>query len=663
MAAKRQLLLELLAKDSTEQATRGASENLDNVAESAEGAAKATDNLGEQASESSEKVERFGRSNKTAAEHSEKLKREIDAVEHELHQLAVAFAEAETAADRADFSKAIRKTQGDLKKLNKGKSLVDDLVPDSTSLGKKLSESFSGAGEIVGPALGIAAAASAPFIGAAISGAIVGGVGIGGIAGGLILAAKDPRVSSALDAFKKETGDRLKDAAAPFVPVALDGIHKIDAAFKGINFEGLFADAAKEAGPLIHGVISLVSDLGSAFTDLVHNAGPEVAAIGDGIGDLGHALEGGLESLADNGAQGAQALSALFGTISVGTEVVFGLINVLTETYGWLEKIHAVSIFDLFGKITEYQHDQALGSQSVAAAAVQAAEGAQSASNATDRFGHSILTAGDAIESFTTEVDRLADAGHSLFDSTTQVGEAIDRVAEAAKHSKAGLDANTEAGRNNRQALSTLASALVANYDAYVKVNGEGVKSNTIAGQNREQFVKLATAFTGSRGAAEKLATQMGLIPAKKNTDFTANTHDAAARIKALQEQVNRLKGKTINVRAVVTASVSDKVSNTLARFEPRAEGGPVKKGKAYVVGEHRAEAFVPDRDGTIIPSLDQFSGAGSPAGGPVGGTVTHRVVVEFAGRADQFGALFLNMLRTSPAVRTEAARILAKAG
>lgn len=35
-----------------------------------------------------------------------------------------------------------------------------------------------------------------------------------------------------------------------------------------------------------------------------------------------------------------------------------------------------------------------------------------------------------------------------------------------------------------------------------------------------------------------------------------------------------------------------------------RARGGPVNKGEAYIVGEERAELFVPDSNGTILPSV-----------------------------------------------------------
>lgn len=45
-----------------------------------------------------------------------------------------------------------------------------------------------------------------------------------------------------------------------------------------------------------------------------------------------------------------------------------------------------------------------------------------------------------------------------------------------------------------------------------------------------------------------------------------------------------------------------------------RAGGGPVSAGHAYVVGERRAEVFVPDTDGTIIPSLSRHAAEVSQA-------------------------------------------------
>jgi tape measure domain-containing protein len=41
----------------------------------------------------------------------------------------------------------------------------------------------------------------------------------------------------------------------------------------------------------------------------------------------------------------------------------------------------------------------------------------------------------------------------------------------------------------------------------------------------------------------------------------------------------------------------------------PRARGGPVRRGRAYLVGEHRPEMFVPDTDGYVHPRVRSGSG------------------------------------------------------
>jgi hypothetical protein len=45
-----------------------------------------------------------------------------------------------------------------------------------------------------------------------------------------------------------------------------------------------------------------------------------------------------------------------------------------------------------------------------------------------------------------------------------------------------------------------------------------------------------------------------------------------------------------------------------------RARGGPVSAGQPYIVGEERAELFVPDRSGTIVPFVPTVARAQSPA-------------------------------------------------
>lgn len=607
----------------------------------------------------------FGRSALTAAGHLEKLDREISSTERELQLLAVSFAEAQTAADRVDLSKAMRKSQSDLRNLNKSKSLIKDLLPSDAdakkagqSFTKNFSEGFSGLGAQLMPALVIAAVASAPAIGAVISGAVIGAAGVGGIVGGLLLAARDPQVKTAWGGFATSLEARLTDAAKPFVPVALDGIHEIDKALQGINFEGLFSDAAKQAGPLINGVARAVEGLGHGITDLIHNAGPAVAAIGQGIGDFGQTLGAGLSELSHDGPAATDALHNMFTMIDAGTTSVFHLIDGLTKAYGWLRKFADPGHFAIIDSLNS------LGGGSASDTWHKVASGITG-------VGTAARAAAGPIANFTDALDAAASAGQALYGSETNVAQAFVDAAKAAKANGKTLDLNTQKGRDNRTALQNVASALTANYDAFVKVNQEGVASNQIAGENRARFIALAESFGKSKAQAAALATQMGLIPAKKVTDFTANTHGAANNIASLQAQIDRLHGKQIDV--VVSASISQKSQNTLDRLGgARAEGGPVRAGVAYVVGEHRPEVFVPDVSGKIVPSLGQYAAMSSssawsapaPRLAPVGGRQT--IVVEgnqtltvAPGSIDTFGRMMLTVLRVQPGVRTTMAKTL----
>lgn len=62
-------------------------------------------------------------------------------------------------------------------------------------------------------------------------------------------------------------------------------------------------------------------------------------------------------------------------------------------------------------------------------------------------------------------------------------------------------------------------------------------------------------------------------------------------------------------------SSISGSVGAALFPGVPKRErGGSVRKGQPYIVGEKRAELFVPGQSGTIIPRLPEPSMAGGPA-------------------------------------------------
>lgn len=64
-----------------------------------------------------------------------------------------------------------------------------------------------------------------------------------------------------------------------------------------------------------------------------------------------------------------------------------------------------------------------------------------------------------------------------------------------------------------------------------------------------------------------------------------------------------------------------------------RAEGGPVRAGQPYVVGEKGPEVFVPNTAGSIMPNSGLTRGLGAPAA-MAGGSTTYIVNVTFMGHA-----------------------------
>lgn len=634
MAAKRQLLLELLAKDSTGPATKGAADNLTNVAEAAEAAAKATDNLGEQADQSTEEVERFGKSNRTAAEHADQLKHEIENVEHELHQLAVAFAEAETAADRADYSKAIRRTQSDLRKLNKSKGLIEDLVPSPGEVAQEFeslapvveqesAKLFAGLGDAAVPALiGVGVAAS-PFIGATIAGAIIGAVGLGGVVGGFALAAKDPRVKAAATKMKTDVGAELKDAAVPFVDTSIKGIGEVGNAIKGINFNQIFRDSAKSAQPVIDGVTTAVEALGHAFTDVIHNAGPVVKEIGDEIGAIGTTLGAGLESLTDNSKQGADALHQLFMVINGTISSVFMLVNGLTEVYGVLDKISGggpTKVLDELAAANADVKDKAVG---VAKAMIDAADGTHHYASAAEAATAAAKGEKNALDDVATAIKAQTDPVFAVVNAQKDLTTATDAYNTAVK----------KHGRNSTEAK--VADQQLAN--AALDLEGNvGKLGSSFNGKLTPQMIATFKAAGLTDRQIRGLAAQFAA--AKKKGDAFAKDYEATVTVK--QNFINT--GKPVS-SIQATGGFS---------FVGRAAGGPVRKGQPYIVGEHRPELFVPDGNGTIVPSLNGVSrggGGSSPAGA---GAATAVIVVDPSRGDADFARAIAKMLRTDSSFR-----------
>lgn len=646
-----QLILDLLARDKTGPATKSSADNLKTVGDAAGDAAKDTEKLGKESDKTEDKVGGLGKSARTAAQHVEHLDREIESVEKELRQLAVSFAEAQTAADRLDLTRAIRRTEADLKRLNKSKGLLAGLIPDKPeeiippelgqkvgrNLGKDIKDGFESA---KGPLIGALGAALGPTVGAVIAAGVIGAAGAGGILGGVAAVAKDPSIAGTAKAVGKNWVDGVNaEAKQAFLKPTQNALGQVEKfAERSVGKIGKIFDST---GPQLEDFTASILHAGDAILDgLVDSAGksaPVMRELGNVIADTGDSVGELLSTISDHSDEAASGLRDVNGALQDTIGVVGDVIGLLLELKGAIDTVDELAhkseflgkAFDvvdagmkgplgLFGlfkdgldKSSEATDDLTESQKSLTPAVLSAAEAAGVA-------GPKMSTFGDAMSDAATK-------GRGLYDSQTDVAQAIADTEKAMKDNGKTLDINTQKGRDNRKALSDLAGTLTANYDAYVKVNGEGAGAARVASTNREAFIRLAMdGLNLSRRKADELASSLGLIKPKKTIDFYANTHDAQARIDALKGNIASVKGKTVTV-TVKTNKAGDEALHGF-----RAAGGPVKKNKAYVVGEHRAEVFVPDQDGTIIPSIDKYRNGAGAAGGGTGAGV-QRLIIEFA--------------------------------
>jgi hypothetical protein len=430
----------------------------------------------------------------------------------------------------------------------KTSKVAQNIGKSSTKIGVLFGENVAKGVARVTPLLSTAlvgiGASAAPLLGASIAGAIIGGAGGLGVIGGVLLAARDPRVKAAGSALGSNMLASLESKADVFVEPVLRGIDTIQKRFDGLsgNFENIFGNSSRYVAPLVDGITRGISSIIVGIDKLSAVAGPSINAISDGVADFGKALGNGFESLADNGDSAADALSTVFGILNSGVSTTMNVVNVLTELYEINRKIGGDAGLRLFLQAMG-QDLEAVGEngRKGGSGTFDAANGINAASGAAQSAGLSLSELNDRLQ-------ETANTSRNLYSAQTSAAEAIARTTGSIRENGKTLNINTAAGRANRTSLANLATALNAQYQATLKVNGAGRVADGVASRNRESFVRLATQLTGSAAKARALANQLLGIPAKRDTKVYANTHDAAARLSAIQGQLNSIKSKTVTV-------------------------------------------------------------------------------------------------------------------
>lgn len=125
----------------------------------------------------------------------------------------------------------------------------------------------------------------------------------------------------------------------------------------------------------------------------------------------------------------------------------------------------------------------------------------------------------------------------------------------------------------------------------------------------------LQTVWDRSEGLRGFFADTFGVAIDGIATGFGAISSAVETVIGWIQKLVDKAKAALSPLQKLI--DVADKINpfnneldlQAIANAEPRAGGGPVRAGHPYIVGEVRAEVYVPDADGYIYPDARSFGG------------------------------------------------------
>lgn len=466
----------------------------------------------------------------------------------EVGRMSTQFARSGTDIDRKNIQDAKRllstleRTRRDIlafassDEIEQAGIVVAQDVAKTVSTGVKEGFKFSLRGLLEQPellaVLAGAALSLAPPLGAAIAGAVVGAVGLGGIVGGVISAAKDPRVTDAFAQFKADiAADFFGGAGAgAFVQPILDSLHTLSEGFKSLNLGATFAKAAPSLNMLATGVVNLFKNAMPGFNEVMEQSKPIVAELARGLGEIGSAFSQFLHELINS--KGALlGLRTLFELISgtlVGLGKVLGalgnafqyLANFILGFADAVSKMHLPGVSDAAGKVrdrikelTSGLGDFSMQADDAGQSTVYLSKSAAQLAVGLDNSAAAAAQERTMLQQMTTALDAATQGSLDLWQAQLDASQALADASRALHDNGRHWNDNTDAARNNQRAIKDAITALIQQRDAAI-ANSDGTKAA------RDKIIK---AYDDQIDKLKRLASQMGAT--KAQADALAGTY------------------------------------------------------------------------------------------------------------------------------------------
>ena len=554
---------------------KGHNKGLDDTSRALRGVKADTDKLGES----------FSRTTKETFD----LDRAIGEAREEIHRIQE---EVRRTGDRSllgDLKRQQRELQDFIRVAASAKDSIGSAGQDAIDFGGK---GLRPRNALILSLVG-AAAAAAPGIAAMLAGVIAGAVGTAGVAGGILMAAKDPRVKTAAQNLGRNLAHEFFRGGDAFVEPTISAMHEIEDAFRDMKVP----EALSVMAPLVDTIAEGFGDLGRnfmpGFNAALGRMGPFADAAKNGMGDLGTAVGEFLDNITES--RGAvMGLNMAFTLINGTIALTGGILKVLSDMFAsFVMANEAVfSGLALFFQATGQEGfakvaaEMAILWRGIASGAKDVEDPIKDATGATQAFGVAASLADSATGHL---AGALSDAHSAFLDfQGAEIGtrQALFRMKDALDESNGSLSMNTEEGLAARASVLQFAEAArVAAQKKYAETQSV-TAANKVYEDHRKELIKTLIDAGKTRKEAERLARQWMAYAQMPDISHTVYINT----VRRENDERHRRGERSANGRQF---------------------GGPVGPG-AWVVGERQAEVLElgSGTRGHVYPSIGAYTQA-----------------------------------------------------
>ncbi|PTU56966.1 hypothetical protein DBB34_06545 [Sphaerisporangium cinnabarinum] len=165
------------------------------------------------------------------------------------------------------------------------------------------------------------------------------------------------------------------------------------------------------------------------------------------------------------------------------------------------------------------------------------------------------LRQADALDRVNDALRDMNDLRQSTIEATLSFEDGIASLTDKQNGWNNSLSTGDQMGRDNQRTILGLTDDPQALYDATLEQTDSQEQANAVLRDGRQRLIDSATAAGYTTSEVEALVDEVLSIPLSRGTDIYANTGDAVSGIRYVNQQLDLLDGRRVNVTVQYNAA------------------------------------------------------------------------------------------------------------